>query len=70
MTYYLFWAGVYCTSIACVLLIDKGPPREGMHPYRYGSRRGAEWMRPKLFALGGLTFVAAALLWVFETLAN
>lgn len=70
MMTFLFWAGVLCTSIACVMLIDKGPPREGMHPYQYGGRRADEWMRPKLFALGGLTFVAAALLWVFEALAD
>lgn len=70
MTYYLFVAGLSFTIPACVMLINRGPPRVGMHPHQYGSRRGAEWMRPKLFALGSLMFVAAALLWVVEGLAN
>lgn len=66
MTYYLLIAGLSFSITACVLLINKGPPREGMHPIEYGKRRGAEWMRPKLFALGGLMFIAAALSWLFE----
>lgn len=51
------------------MLIDKGPPREGTHPYRYGRQRVDEWIRPKMFVLGGLMIVGAALLWVFEALS-
>lgn len=70
ISYYLFWGGLFVVVVACVMLIDKGPPREGMHPYQYGGRRVDEWMRPKFFALGSLMLVASALLWLLQAVLD
>lgn len=59
---YLGGWGLSLVAMACLMLISKGPPREGMHPYDYGTRRAAEWLRPKLFALGGMMLVVAGVL--------
>lgn len=67
--YYLAGWGVMVIALACLMLIAKGPPRKGMHPYDYGTRRADEWLRPKLFAIGGLLLVTAAVLSLFDALA-